>query len=60
MTDAQGQTVARLMRDFNVQEANITVGAFDLPEGWVQVTLPGATLDGALVAGIDPNGQASM
>lgn len=60
MTDEQALTLARLMRDFNAREARITVGPFDLPEGYIVVELPQAGMPGnAYVVGIAPNGDAS-
>lgn len=59
MTDEQALTLARLMRDFDAREAHVQVGAFDLPEGYVTVTIPGGNAGNAFVAGIAPNGDAS-
>jgi hypothetical protein len=58
-TDEQALTLARLMREFNAERASLNLHPFDLPSGYVMLTLDARGADGVLVFGIAPNGDAS-
>jgi hypothetical protein len=58
MTDEQGLTLARMMRDFKASGARIVKEPFDLPDGYIGVTLDIGNA-GTYEAGVAPNGDAS-
>lgn len=62
MTDEQALTLARLVRDFNAERVALALQPFDLPDGYVMLTItprgkPVQTQE--IVFGIAPDGVAS-
>lgn len=59
-TPAQGIALARVMRDFHSNGARVTAKTFDLPEGYLAVTLYDPQDRGPdFECGIAPNGDVS-
>jgi hypothetical protein len=58
MSDAQGVALAGIARRFNANAVRVAMRPFDLPEGYLLVTLtPGS--GGDFVCGISPTGEIS-
>lgn len=54
---AQMERAGELMRNFNARGATITIETFDLPSGYIALTIRGRQTD--IVFGIDREGKAS-